>query len=172
MAISKDKKNEIVAKLTDALKEASSVVFVGFTKLTVADASKMRKQLAQAGVSYFVAKKTLLRLVLKQQGYEGNEPELPGEVAIAWTNKLPVGSADAADVIAPARGVYEYGKKLKGALTLLGGIFDGVFADAEKMTALANIPSMLVLRGMFVNVINSPIQGLVVALDKIREKKV
>ena len=162
MAISKDKKREIIAKITEALKEASSIAFVGFTKLTVADASKMRKQLSQAGVRYLVAKKTLLRLVLKQKGYEGEEPALPGEVAIAWTND---------DVIAPARGVYEFGKKMKGALVLLGGVFEGAFIDAEKIIAIATIPPMLVLRGMFVNVINSPIQGLVVALDKIREKK-
>ena len=163
MAISKDKKREIVAKLTDAFKEASSIAFVGFTKLTVADSSKMRAQLKEAGVRFFVAKKTLIRLALEQQGYAGEIPELPGEVAVAWTK--------ADDVIAPARGVYEYGKKLKGALSLLGGMFEGALIDAGKMVAIATIPPLPVLRGMFVNVINSPIQGLVVALDKIREKK-
>ena len=162
MAISKNKKSEILAKLTEALKEAASVAFVGFTKRTVVDAAKLRKQLSQAGVRYFVAKKTLLRLALKQQNYEGQAPELPGEVAIAWTKD---------DVIAPARGVHEFGKKLKGALTLLGGVFEGVFADAGKMVALAIIPPLPVLRGIFVNVINSPIQGLVMALDKISKKK-
>ena len=163
MAISKDKKRAIVAKLTDAFKEASSVVFVGFTKFTVADASRMRKDLLQSGVRYFVAKKTLIKRALVERGYTGDVPALPGEVAVAWTTSE--------DVIAPARGVYEHGKKLKGALALLGGIFEGVFLDAKEMTAIATIPPMIVLRGMFVNVINSPIQGLVVALDKIREKK-
>ncbi|MCX6786816.1 MAG: 50S ribosomal protein L10 [Candidatus Kaiserbacteria bacterium] len=162
MAINKEKKREIVAKLESALKEASSVAFVGFTKLTVADASKMRKQLKEADVNYFVAKKTLLRLVLKKSGYQGEEPALPGEVAVAWTKD---------DVIAPARGVYEFGKKMKGALTLLGGVFEGVFVNAEKMVAIATIPPLQVLRGMFVNVINSPIQGLVMALDQISKKK-
>src|SRR3989344_1571040 len=103
MAISKDKKRAIVAKLADAFKEASSVVFVGFSKLTVKDASAMRKTLKDADVRYYVAKKTLLRLALKQQGYEGQVPELPGEIAVAWTTE---------DVTAPARGIYEYGKKL------------------------------------------------------------
>ena len=32
------------------------------------------------------------------------------------------------------------------------------------------IPPMPVLRGMFVNIVNSPIQGLVIALDQITEK--
>jgi large subunit ribosomal protein L10 len=162
MAISKDKKSAIIAKLTDAFKEASSVAFVGFTKFTVADASRLRKELRNVGVRYFVAKKTLLRLVLGQKGFEGKLPDLPGEVAIAWTSE---------DVTAPSRGIYEFGKKMKGALALLGGVFEGAFVDAGRMTEIATIPPMLVLRGMFVNIINSPIQGLVVALDQIRKNK-
>ncbi len=162
MAISKDKKREILAKLNDAFKEASAIAFVGFTKLTVADASKMRREFANAGVRYFVAKKTLILKALKERGYTGEAPTLPGEIAVAWTTE---------DATAPARGVHDYAKKLKGILSLLGGVFEGAFLDAEKMTAIATIPPMIVLRGMFVNVINSPIQGLVIALDKIREKK-
>jgi large subunit ribosomal protein L10 len=162
MAITKDKKREIVAKLKDALSEATSVAFVGFTKLTVADSAALRKELKNEGVRFFVAKKTLLKLALKEHGYAGEVPELPGEVAIAWT---------AEDATAPARGVHQFGKKLKGALSLLGGVFEGSYADVQKITAIATIPPVPVLRGMFVNVINSPIQGLVIALDKIREQK-
>ena len=122
----------------------------------------MGRALSAAGVRSYVAKKTLLKLALKQQGYAGEVPELPGEIAIAWTMD---------DVTAPARGVYSYGKKLKGALTLLGGVFEGAFADGAKMNAIATIPPLPVLRGMFVNVINSPIQGFVMALDQISKKK-
>lgn len=162
MAITKDKKREIIAKLEDALKKATSVAFVGFTKLTVADATKLRKELAEAGVRFFVAKKTLIRKALDTSGVDGDVPALPGEVAVAWTT---------ADVTAPTRGVYEFGKKLKNVLTLLGGIFDGALIDAEKTVSIATIPPVPVLRGMFVNVINSPIQGLVTVLDKIREQR-
>jgi len=162
MAISKDKKSAILAKLSDAFKEASSIAFVGFSKLTVKDASNVRNELSKGGVKYYVAKKTLIKRALEERGYEGDIPALPGEVAVAWTTD---------DITAPSRGIYEHGKKLKGALALLGGVFEGVFMDAEKMAAIATIPSMHVLRGMFVNVINSPIQGFVTALDKIRETK-
>jgi len=149
-------------KLGDAFNEATSIAFVGFSKLTVADASKLRKDLSQAGVKYYVAKKTLIKRALGERGYTGEIPELPGEVAVAWTSS---------DVTAPARGIYDYSKKLKGAIALLGGVFEGAFADKGQMTAVATIPPMPVLRGMFVNVLNSPIQGIVTALDKIREKK-
>ncbi len=60
MAISKDKKREIVARLNDALSEATSIVFVGFNKLTVTDASSMRRTLKREGIRYYVAKKTLM----------------------------------------------------------------------------------------------------------------
>lgn len=163
MAISKDKKRAIVAKLKEAFQEATAIAFVGFSKLTVADSSKLRKELAEKGVQYYVAKKTLIKRVLGERGYKGELPDLPGEVAVAWTTD---------DVTAPARGVHEFGKKLKGALNLLGGVFEDAYLDASGIKAIATIPPMIVLRGMFVNVINSPIQGLVIALDKIREKKV
>ncbi|MBI5406058.1 50S ribosomal protein L10 [Candidatus Kaiserbacteria bacterium] len=162
MAISKDKKRAILAKLADAFQEASSIAFVGFSKLTVKDASKLRTELSKESVRYFVAKKTLIQRALADRGYTGDVPALPGEVAVAWTTE---------DATAPSRGVHEFAKKLKGALSLLGGVFEGTFLNAEKITAIATIPPMVVLRGMFVNVINSPIQGLVMALDQISKKK-
>jgi large subunit ribosomal protein L10 len=164
MAITKEKKSDIVAKLTDAFTEAASVAFVGFTKLTVSDATKLREALRSAGVKFFVAKKTLIKKALETQNYNGSVPELPGEVAVAWTSK---------DVTAPSRGVYDFAKKskLEQALKLLGGVFEGAFIGAPETLSIATIPPVPVLRGMFVNVINSPIQGLVIALDKIRETK-
>ena len=41
----------------------------------------------------------------------------------------------------------------------------------SEMEAIAAIPSQKVLYAQFVNIINSPIQGLVLALNAIAEKK-
>ncbi len=162
MAITKQKKQDIVGKVGEALENAVSVVFVHFKGLTVADTSAMRKALKGEGVGYYVAKKTLLRRVLADKGYTGSIPELPGEIAVAWSNT---------DVTSAARGIFEHGKKHKDALSIVGGVFEGMFLDAQAMTAIATIPPVPVLRGMFVNVINSPIQGFVIALDQIAQKK-
>lgn len=162
MAITKAKKQEVVEKISESVKDAASVVFVHFKGLSVADTSAMRKSLRDGGVGYYVAKKTLIRRALENAGYQGTMPELPGEIALAWSNE---------DATQAARDIFEHGKKHKGALAIMGGIFDGKFTDAEGMNAIATIPPVPVLRGMFVNVINSPIQGLVIALDKISEKK-
>lgn len=162
MAITKAKKEAVLAKVTDALKDAVSVVFVHFKGLSVADTSAVRKTLKQDGIGYYVAKKTLVKRALKDAGYAGDLPDLPGELAIAWSND---------DATAAARGIHEAGKKHKDALAILGGVFEQRFLDKAGMTAIATIPPVPVLRGMFVNVINAPIQGLVIALDQIAKKK-
>ncbi len=162
MAITKAKKQDIAAKIGEFLKDAVSVVFVNFKGLSVADTSAMRKSLKDEGVGYYVAKKTLVKRVLADNGYEGDMPDMAGELALAWSNT---------DATAAARGIYEAGKKHKDALAIRGGIFENRYLDAAGMTAIATIPPVPVLRGMFLNVINSPIQGLVIALDKVREQK-
>lgn len=162
MAITKQKKVEIVDKITDAVKDAASVVFVHFKGLSVADTAAMRKALREQGIGYFVAKKTLIRRALADKGYEGTLPELPGEIAIAWSSEDPT---------LAAREIHEHGKKHKDLLSIMGGIFEGKFTDKAQMNAIATIPPVPVLRGMFVNVINSPIQSFVIALDQVREKK-
>jgi large subunit ribosomal protein L10 len=162
MAITKAKKEDIVAKVADALKDAVSVVFVNFKGLSVSDTSAMRKALKEEGVGYYVAKKTLVKRVLGEQGYDGDMPEMEGELALAWSKD---------DATAAARSIYEAGKKYKDSLFIRGGVFENRYLDIAGMTAIATIPPVPVLRGMFVNVINSPIQGLVIALDQIREQK-
>lgn len=162
MAITKDKKREILAKVNDALAQAASAVFVRFHKLTVADTSAMRRALKKEGVGYYVAKKTLITRALKERGYTGEMPELVGEVALVWSG---------ADSTAAPRGAYEHAKKHKDALSILGGVFENVFADAAKITAIATIPSLAALRGMFANVINSPKQRFAIALAEVAKTK-
>lgn len=161
MAITKEKKQTILADFSHIIAGAESLVFVQFDKLTVAETIQFRRALRAAGVGYKVGKKTLLKRMLAERGYTGALPELPGEIAVAYGT----------DAIAPAREVYEFQKKHKEQITLVGGVFEGGYKNKEEMMAIATIPSMHTLRGMFANIINSPIQRFVIALDQIAAKK-
>lgn len=161
MAISKDKKKEIYATLTDAVSKNPSLVFVNFHKLSVAEATSVRRTLNANGISYFVAKKTLIRKALNDAKIAGEMPALDGEVAVAYST----------DLTAPAREVYSFQKKLEGHFSILGGVFEGKYMNKEEMLSIATIPSQKTLFAMFANVINSPIQGFVMALDQIAKKK-
>lgn len=161
MAISKEKKQDILAKLENVRANAATLVFVRFTGLTGKDTTEMRKALREKGVGFLVAKKTLMARVLNGAGYEGEMPELPGEVALAYS----------ADQIAPAQSVREFEKKFKDAVAILGGVFSGVFKDKAAMTEIASIPGMEALRGMFAQLVNSPRQRFAVVLSKVAETK-
>ncbi len=161
MAKTREQKTNIIEKLTNAVKTAGSVVFVNFHGLGVTDTNEMRATLKEQNVGYFVAKKTLIRRVLESSGALGEVPDLSGELAVAWGD----------DQVAPARGIQEFANKHKEQLSILGGIFEGRFMGKEEMTVIASIPPIKTLYGQFANVINSPIQGFVVALGQIAEKR-
>ncbi len=161
MAITKAKKGEIVDKLTGAFKKAGSLVFVNFKGLTVGNTTLMRSDLRKEGVSYSVAKKTLTKRALDDQKYEGEMPELAGELALAWGE----------DLVAPARVVYSFQKKFPENLKILGGVFEGRYMTKSEIEGIATIPPTPVLRGMFVNIINSPIQRFAIGLNEIAKKK-
>jgi large subunit ribosomal protein L10 len=161
MALTKSKKKEILTKVTDVAQTAKSVVFVNFHGLTVTDSTDLRRQLRQAGVSYVVAKKTLAKKAFTEKGVTGEMPELAGELALAYGE----------DLLAPAREVFSFEKKFEGKISILGGVFEGKYMTKEEMTTIASIPGQQTLYGMFVNIINSPIQRFVIALDQIAQTK-
>ncbi|MEK7156739.1 MAG: 50S ribosomal protein L10 [Patescibacteria group bacterium] len=163
MAKTKAEKGVIIDKLEDAFKTGASSVFVHFTKVTVAEESAMRRALRTDGVSYFVAKKTLMRRALEKLGHAHETLPLEGEVAVAY------GGGE--DSTIAARLVHEFGKKLTDKLTILGGIFEGKLVDGVKMQEIATIPPMATLRAMFAQLINSPRQRFAVVLSKVAEKK-
>lgn len=163
MAKTKEQKAAIIEKVERAVKEGASSVFVHFSKVTVAEESAMRRALKKDGVSYFVAKKTLIRRALDKLGLKHDELPLEGEVAIA--------SGGGDDVTAAARLIHEFGKKFTDKLSIIGGVFEGKLMDEGAMREIATIPSFQTLRGMFAQVINSPRQRFAVVLSKVAEKK-
>lgn len=163
MAKTRQQKQEIIGKLESAFKTAASSVFVSFTGVTVADESAMRKTLREAGLKYFVAKKTLIDRALTSSGHEPQE--MKGEIAVVYN------TAEGGDPVAPARLIHEFAQKLKDKLAIAGGIFEGTLRDAVSMMEIATIPSMDVLRGRFANVVNSPIQRFAIVLSEVAKTK-
>ncbi|KKU77121.1 MAG: 50S ribosomal protein L10 [Parcubacteria group bacterium GW2011_GWA2_47_64] len=84
----------------------------------------LRRKLREAGVGYFVAKKTLIRKSLEGGKVEGTLPSLEGEVAVAY---LEAGD----DITAPAREIFGLEKKLEKATRLIGGWVERGCKDKE-----------------------------------------
>lgn len=161
MALSKDKKQSVVASFADMLKDAQSVAFVQFKGLSVKDTVVLRRSLRAAGVSYKVGKKTLIKRVLADMGIAGDMPELAGEIAVAAST----------DALAPAREIYDFQKSHKEQIALVGGIFEGMYKDQATMMSLATIPSREVLLSQIAYLLKSPMQRLAIAVNEVAKTK-
>jgi large subunit ribosomal protein L10 len=160
MAITREKKGEMLAKV-QGITDSPSVVFVNFKRLPVSKTTEMRAKLAQNDVTYFVTKKTLVKKAFNEAGIAGELPQLDGELAVAYST----------DPTAAAREVFAFSKEFKDCVSIMGGVFESRFMNKAEMEVIAKIPSLHVLRGMFVNVINAPIQGFAVAVKAYADKQ-
>jgi large subunit ribosomal protein L10 len=152
MAITKQKKEEIVSKMSGIAGEAKTIVFARFRGLNVAAQNEMRKALRAQDIGYTVAKKSLVRRALDSKKFEGEMPTLDGEIGLAYD--IPPG----ADELAPARELAVFVKKYPDMLSFAGGVFGGKYVNQSEIISIASIPGMQQLRGQLVQLFNSPIQ--------------
>lgn len=161
VALKRSQKEEVVKELTHVFDNSKSVVFARFNKLTVEESNTMRRELQKKHVDFKVAKKTLTSLALQNSSLKSELHPIEGQIAVAYSD----------DEIATAREIYAFQKKYNDKLFIEGGLFQGNLKNKAQMIEIAQIPDMQTLRGMFVNIINSPIQRIVIALNQIAQIK-
>jgi Ribosomal protein L10 len=167
-----EEKKKKVAALSESLKAAHVGVLVDYKGITVADDTKLRKELREAGDDYMVVKNTLLRIALKDAGIEGLDSFLEGTTALAIGKEDYVSSAKILSKFAETSKTFQ----------VKAGFVDGNMVDVNGVKELAALPSkeVLVARVLgglnapisgFVTVLNGTMKGLVVALNAIAEKQ-
>ena len=157
-----ESKKAVVANLSGKIKEASSVVFVDYKGITVAQDTELRKQFREAGVEYSVVKNTLTNFAAKDAGYDFAEI-LNGTTAMASTT---------GDPIAPARIVCEFAKKNKlKTLAIKGGVVEGSELSAEELNGFGELPSKNALVASVLGTFLAPISSLAFVLGQIRMQK-
>lgn len=156
-----ESKKAVVEALSGKIKEASSVVFVDYKGISVAQDTTLRKQFREAGVEYAVVKNTLTNFAAKDAGYDFSKV-LNGTTAMASTT---------GDPIAPARIVCEFAKKNKNVLTIKGGIVEGSVLTVDQLNGFGELPSKSALVAQVLGTFLAPISSLACVLDQIREQK-
>ena len=158
MAISRDKKNELVAELTGALEGAKTTVFAQYNGLSVADLQALRAQAREAGVTITVVKNRLVRVALAGiDTYKDTDTSaLTGQLLYAIS---------AEDEVAPAKVLSDFAKT-NDALAVAGGFSgEGALMSADEVKALANLPSKSQLIGEVIAQLLSPVHDITNALS-------
>ncbi|MEK7557419.1 MAG: 50S ribosomal protein L10 [Patescibacteria group bacterium] len=157
MALTRQQKEQAVQEVSEALPAATSVVFVGFSGLTVTDVTELRDKLYAAGGRMRVMPKRLLKIALKNAKLDYDPATYDGQMAVVWGT----------DAVTPAKIMYEFAKKKADALRLLAGVLEGNTLSLEEITSLAQLPSREQLLAQLVGVLASPARGLVQVLSGI-----
>ncbi|MBR3236291.1 50S ribosomal protein L10 [Candidatus Saccharibacteria bacterium] len=158
MAISKQKKNTLVADLTELLSNAKATVFAKYQGLTVAELQELRKNAREAGVKIKVVKNRLVRVAMGQIAvYKDTDTTgLTGQLLYAVSED---------DEVAPAKVLAEFAKK-HDALNLVGGFSDlGKTLSEDEVKSLASMPSKNELIAQVVAQLLSPVTDSVSALS-------
>lgn len=156
MAKTRAQKEADVARLGELLNSSKLAVLTDYRGLDVPSINQLRADLREAGITYLVAKNTLVRLALKQSAHQIDDTAVfSGPMAIAF----------GADEVEAAKIVYDFAKKNE-ALSIVGAISeDGKVLSQTEVTALAKLPSREQLTGQLVGTIAAPLSGLVRVLN-------
>ena len=111
-----ESKKARAAVVTDLIKNSSAGVLVDYRGITVEEDTQLRKELREAGVTYFVEKNTMLRIALKEAGLDDLCSVLEGTTAIAVCDH---------DQTAPARILGKFAEAHDDKFTLKAGYVDG-----------------------------------------------
>lgn len=155
-------KQQYVAELVEKIKASSTGIIVSYKGINVENDTKLRKEMREAGVDYFVVKNSMLRFASKEVGYDFSD-NLTGTTAIALSPEDPV---------CVAKILTKYAKDLKDEteFAVKTGFLDGEIIDIKTIAEIGSLPTKEQLIGQLLSVLVAPIRGLAISLNAIAEK--
>lgn len=168
----KEKKREIIDKLTGELSESEMIIATNYRGLSAKQMSELRRSLVKAGGEYHVVKNTLTRIAASKAGKEHVVDIIDGPVALVFGH---------GDIASLAKALGQYLKSTESPLKVTGGLLGDRILTPEEVKSVASLPSKEVLISQLIawlqapitglcGVLNSPLQGLVAVLQNRKEK--
>ena len=150
MALSKQRKQELVETYTELLQRSQGVVWVNNKGLSVSEISALRHRLREAEGVCRVTKNRLTRLALQEAGLPATEETLSGPTlaGFAFGEIPPV-----------AKAIYDFAKE-NDTIEIKGGLLGTQLLSAQEVKTLANLPPLPELRAKLLGLLNSPARGI------------
>ncbi len=143
-------KREAVSALHDVFAKTGVVMVAHYAGLSVADMTKLRSDMRDAGGRVKVAKNRLVKLALEGTDAKGITELLKGPTCLAYSDD---------PVTAPKVAV----KFAKGneKFVILGGSMGTTVLDAKAVNSLAELPSLDELRSTLIGLVQAPATKIV-----------
>ncbi|MCA9341393.1 50S ribosomal protein L10 [Candidatus Saccharibacteria bacterium] len=158
MAISRDKKNQLVAEVQELVKNAKMTVFAEYKGISVADIQDLRAKAREAGVTIRVIKNRLVRVAIE------SIDELKNVDTSAMIGQLLYATSDT-DEVAPAQVLNNFAKE--HPQLQFAGAFSGEASNLSvaEIKELADLPSREQLVAEVVAQLLSPVHDTTNALS-------
>lgn len=168
MAVTKAKKSEILAELIENFKRAKSISFTSNSTLTVSEITALRKNLRAVNASFTLAKKTLIKIAMKEvYGADIADDLLPGQIAVVCSfDDAVAGMSKTNDFIKE-----KTDRKLgEVKITWAGSYFEWQVQNKAATKEIAAMPSRETLLSRLVGSMQAPLSSLARFLDAASKK--
>jgi large subunit ribosomal protein L10 len=155
LAITKERKKELVAQYADLLEQSQAVILTNYQGLNVAQITKLRGQIRQASGAYYVTKNTLIKLAMEQAGLSVPAEWLEGPTAIGFCFD---------EVPAIAKVIADFASE-SDVLTIKGGFLGDRTIGEARVKTLASLPATEVLQAQMLGALAAPMSGFVGVLN-------
>ncbi len=151
MAITKERKQEVLTTYEDWFKRSQAIILVEYTGAKMKDMDNIRAKVRETGAEFHVVKNTLARRVFAQQGMSVPDDYLLKSTAVSFAFNDPAATAKA---LADAT-------KGMAFVKVKGGFMGGQLLSAKQVKSLAELPPLPVVRAQLLGVLQAPAGKLV-----------
>lgn len=156
MAITRERKEELVAHYSQLLTGTDGFIVTEYRGLSVAKLNDLRTRLSEAAGTYSVTKNTLFTLALSDAGWPVPEDLLVGPTGVAFGNgNLP----------RVAKVIQGFAKDNADLFIIKGGVMAGSVFSASDIEAVANLPTMEEMRAQLAGLVVQPAAQLAGLLE-------
>lgn len=151
MAVSKARKEEVLAVYADWLQKSQAVIMVEYIGVKMKDLDNIRAKIREAGGEFHILKNTLARRAFADNGLNVPQEFLVNSTAVSFAFTDPVSTAKA---LSDATKGNEF-------IKVKGGFMDGKVLSSDQIKALASMPPLPVVRAQLLGVLQAPAGKLV-----------
>jgi large subunit ribosomal protein L10 len=151
LALTRQKKEEVLAQYQNWVDNCQAVVLVEYTGVKMADLDVIRAKLRDTGGEFHVVKNTFARKIFEANGMSVPEGYLQKSTAIAFAFK---------DAAATTKALTDATVKME-AIKLKGGFLGKQSLSIAQVKALADLPPLPVVRAMLLGTLQAPASKLV-----------
>jgi large subunit ribosomal protein L10 len=151
LALSKERKQEVLAQYKDWLSQSQAVILIEYTGSSVKDMDAIRAGVRDAGGEFHVVKNRLMKRVFEESDLAIPEGYLENSTAIGFAFS---------DIAGTAKALADVAKDVD-AINFKGGYMGSELLSQEQIVALSKLPSLPVLQAQLLGVLQAPAGKLV-----------